>query len=115
MVCIGVDKLRIAFSGLNNMDTIYLKRFSRAIGLCIPNVSKRNSITHMVCPSRMGQKYEKAIEWGIPVVDLEWVYGLAMQQDPSPSLSSVLDTDAGAVADITNGGLLSPQLRHSLT
>lgn len=29
--------------------------------------------THLLCPSRTGAKFEKAGEWGIPIVDWGWV------------------------------------------
>ncbi|KAF8339719.1 uncharacterized protein EI90DRAFT_3151191 [Cantharellus anzutake] len=99
-----VDKFRIAYSGLNNMETTYLKRFARAIGLDIPEIAKRNLITHMVCPSRMGQKYEKAVEWRIPVVNLEWVYNLAIQPQDGASF------EPAPVIDITNEMITQDEL-----
>lgn len=29
--------------------------------------------THLLCPSRTGAKFEKAGEWGVPIVDWGWV------------------------------------------
>lgn len=34
------------------------------------NFSRRS--THLFCPSLIGAKYDKAREWNIPVIDLEW-------------------------------------------
>ena len=34
--------------------------------------------THLLCPSGQGPKAEKAVEWGIPVVDMIWLDGLLM-------------------------------------
>ena len=39
-----------------------------------PTFSKKT--THLLCPSRQGPKTEKALEWGIPVVDMVWLEGL---------------------------------------
>jgi DNA replication regulator DPB11 len=33
--------------------------------------------THLLCPSREGPKFQKAVEWDIPVVDFDWIKGLA--------------------------------------
>ena len=57
---------------------LFLKRFARAIGLRMPEFFKRKTTTHLVCPSRSGLKYEKALEWGVQVVDLEWVYRIGV-------------------------------------
>lgn len=40
-----------------------------------PNFSRRS--THLLCPSRSGAKFEKALEWGIPVVDMAWLAEMA--------------------------------------
>lgn len=40
-----------------------------------PNFSRRS--THLLCPSRSGAKYDKALEWGVPVVTMEWLEDMA--------------------------------------
>ncbi|KAF9517018.1 hypothetical protein BS47DRAFT_592868 [Hydnum rufescens UP504] len=74
----GLDQVCIAASGLNNQEILFLKRFARAIGLRMPEFFKRKTTTHLVCPSRSGLKYEKALEWGVQVVDLAWVYRIGV-------------------------------------
>ena len=45
-------------------------------GFAIPNAFSRHS-THLLCPSRSGPKYDKALQWGIPVVDMTWLTDVA--------------------------------------
>lgn len=40
-----------------------------------PNFSRRS--THLLCPSRTGAKHDKALEWGIPVIGMEWMSEIA--------------------------------------
>jgi len=47
-----------------------------------PTFSKRT--THLLCPLRQGPKAEKALEWGIPVVDMIWLDSLLMTTTNSP-------------------------------
>lgn len=43
-----------------------------APGLNLAPTFSRQS-THLLCPTRTGAKYEKALEWGVPVVGMEWL------------------------------------------
>lgn len=40
----------------------------------VPTFSRR--ISHLLCPSKTGPKYDKAREWNIPVVDMSWLAGV---------------------------------------
>lgn len=40
-----------------------------------PTFSRR--ATHLLCPSGTGLKFEKACEWGIPVVNIHWLVKMA--------------------------------------
>lgn len=40
------------------------------------NLSRRN--THLICEKAEGQKYTKALEWGIHVVSIEWLHHIIM-------------------------------------
>ena len=59
-----------------------------------PAFSKR--CTHLLCPSKQGPKYDRAQEWKILIVDLEWLKDIAI----SGRIPSVPPT---SFADITNG------------
>lgn len=39
------------------------------------NLSRKN--THLICKEGSGQKYAKALEWGLHVVSVEWLYHVA--------------------------------------
>jgi DNA replication regulator DPB11 len=85
--------------------------------------------THLVCPDRTGKKYEKALEWGIEVVDLDWLWDLtrngpkepkALTESTTPRRSPTPDNNnatsgssvESAIIDITNSCDLRP---HSQT
>jgi len=40
-----------------------------------PNFSRRS--THLLCPSAAGAKFDKAREWGVPVVNIGWLSEIA--------------------------------------
>ena len=42
-----------------------------------PTFTRRT--THLLCPSREGKKFEKAPEWGIEVVGMEWLHAVARE------------------------------------
>ncbi|KAF8512497.1 hypothetical protein JB92DRAFT_2928157 [Gautieria morchelliformis] len=72
----GAENLHISLSGLDSAQTCWTKRLVRAIGGNLPLTFSRHS-THLVCPSGCGAKYEKAREWGVSVVGLEWLFMIA--------------------------------------
>jgi hypothetical protein len=39
--------------------------------------SMKTSTTHLICREAVGPKYEKAIEWNIHVVSIEWLYHIS--------------------------------------
>ncbi|KDQ15820.1 hypothetical protein BOTBODRAFT_54318 [Botryobasidium botryosum FD-172 SS1] len=67
----------IAFSGLEPSDLCFFKRLCRAFGMQVSDSFSRKLTTHLVCPSRKGIKYEKALEWGVKVVDTAWLAAIA--------------------------------------
>ena len=52
-----------------------------------PTFSRR--ATHLLCPSGTGLKFEKACEWGIPVVNIHWLVKMA-ESGLIPSLDGFL-------------------------
>lgn len=92
-----------------------LSHSNRLLGMSIsPNFSRRT--THLLCPSRTGAKFDKAVEWRIPVVDMAWFATIAttgVLPDNLPdinvgagiSLKRVADAhNLHTMADITNDG-----------
>lgn len=68
-----------------------------------PTFSRRS--THLLCPSGTGAKYDKALEWRIPVVSLAWLQDIA-RTGTIPSVEGYLvgESRAGATVDAENGG-----------
>ncbi|TCD70891.1 hypothetical protein EIP91_001199 [Steccherinum ochraceum] len=74
----GAEDVNLSFSGLDQSEGFWIRRLARALGLSLaPNFSRRT--THLLCPSMTGAKFDKAVEWGIPVVDLGWMERLAKE------------------------------------
>jgi DNA replication regulator DPB11 len=89
------ELVNLSFSGLDESEACWVRRLIRALGLrpsslqfpwhqteCMylginlaPNFSRRS--THLLCPSRTGAKFDKAREWGVPVVDMGWLSEVA--------------------------------------
>ncbi|KAF9262954.1 hypothetical protein L218DRAFT_372662 [Marasmius fiardii PR-910] len=84
----GSEKIFISFSGLDESERCFMSRLVKALGTrlystnwlvlnhlaglnLLPTFSKR--ATHLLCPSAQGLKYDKAKEWGIPVLNMGWV------------------------------------------
>ncbi|KAF8589879.1 hypothetical protein K439DRAFT_1657707 [Ramaria rubella] len=127
----GSENLYVSLSGLDSAETCWTKRLVRAIGGNLALTFSRRS-THLLCPSRQGAKYDKAREWGVTVVDVDWLFTIAttgvilpskkkgyegcdvdamtVDKDIRPRVDSKgkekareLDDGDGAIVDITNG------------
>jgi DNA replication regulator DPB11 len=46
------------------------------VGINLASTFSRRA-THLLCPSGTGLKFEKACQWGIPVVNLHWLVKMA--------------------------------------
>jgi DNA replication regulator DPB11 len=46
------------------------------IGINLASIFSRQA-THLLCPSGTGLKFEKACQWGIPVVNVHWLVEMA--------------------------------------
>lgn len=72
----GAQHIHLSFSGLDQAESFWVKRLVRALGITFtPDFSRRS--THLLCPSATGPKYDKAVEWQKPVVDLKWLAEMA--------------------------------------
>ncbi|KAF9650190.1 hypothetical protein BDM02DRAFT_3259867 [Thelephora ganbajun] len=79
----GATGMVISFSGLGESEACWTRRFLRGIGAShAPTFSKKT--THLLCPSRQGPKAEKALKWGIPIVDMAWLESLLVSTINSP-------------------------------
>ena len=73
--------------------------------------SRKN--THLLCPSGIGLKVPKAREWGIPIVNMQWLHAIAFKgvlEDvekyviPSQDVPGEEACSDGKMVDITNNG-----------
>ncbi|KAF8920607.1 hypothetical protein CPB85DRAFT_1272057 [Mucidula mucida] len=84
----GTEKIQLSLSGLSASDSCFTRRLARALGLSLAPVFSRKA-THLLCPSGTGQKYDKAQEWKIPVVNMGWLEEMSKKghiPDVSPYL-----------------------------
>ena len=68
-------KFLVAVTGFHDDDAnrYRVKSMANEIGVdWSDDLSRRN--THLVCEKAEGQKYNKALEWGIHVVSIEWLH-----------------------------------------
>lgn len=72
----GTSKIQVHLSGFTVENATYYKRLVKALGM---NFSEKlgKQTTHLVCLQTKGQKYEKALEWGVHVVRPEWLVDMA--------------------------------------
>jgi hypothetical protein len=49
------------------------------VGITPTETFARRVNTHLLCPSRSGLKYNKALQWQVAVVDMEWIYGIGKE------------------------------------
>ncbi|KAF8872587.1 hypothetical protein BD779DRAFT_1613786 [Infundibulicybe gibba] len=68
----GADEIVLSFSGFDQSEACWITRLLRALGITHAHSFSRRS-THLLCASAIGMKYEKAREWRIPIVDMEWL------------------------------------------
>ncbi|KAF9554743.1 hypothetical protein CPC08DRAFT_726916 [Agrocybe pediades] len=106
----GAENILMAISGFDQSEACGLKRLFRALGITFtPTFSRK--CTHLLCPSGTGQKYDKAREWGVPVVGREWLMMLCETGEvPVRGVGEVLGGAGEGVemdVDIPGGGELS--------
>ncbi|KIY66758.1 hypothetical protein CYLTODRAFT_491227 [Cylindrobasidium torrendii FP15055 ss-10] len=68
----GVEKIRLSLSGLETNIALFTRRLLRVLGMEVEPVFSKK-VTHLLCPSGVGAKYNRAREWGIPVIGMGWV------------------------------------------
>ena len=83
----GSERIVLSYSGLDQSEGCWIRRLSRALGITLAPTFSRHS-THLLCPSRQGAKAEKAVEWGVPIVDMAWLEAIARTGSIPPVQSS---------------------------
>ncbi|KAJ7584435.1 hypothetical protein C8J56DRAFT_951061 [Mycena floridula] len=80
----GVQNINVSFSGYDESEQCFLRRLFRALGINLsPNFSRK--CTHLLCDCGTGVKYDKAVEWGVPVVDMSWLETICKTGVVSPT------------------------------
>ncbi|KAF8190003.1 hypothetical protein K438DRAFT_1971489 [Mycena galopus ATCC 62051] len=72
----GADRVTLSFSGLEVSEACWVRRLLETLGITLAPAFSRNA-THLLCPSGTGAKYERALQWGVPVVDMRWLAAVA--------------------------------------
>ncbi|CAK5275873.1 unnamed protein product [Mycena citricolor] len=116
------DKIVFSFSGLDAAETCWIQRLVKALGVTLANVFSRQS-THLLCPSAAGSKFQYAMQWKIPVVDMGWLFEMR-RTGVVPSVQAYLVDDQQTVkekkseiqeitksCDSQEEGVLPPQSR----
>lgn len=65
--------LKLAVTGFVHSERSAVIQLIRAVGASYTE-SMKPSNTHLICREAKGAKYEKAIEWRLHVVSIEWLY-----------------------------------------
>jgi hypothetical protein len=65
--------LKLAVTGFVHSDRTAVIQLIRAVGASYTESMKPKN-THLICRDAKGPKYEKAIEWRLHVVSIDWLY-----------------------------------------
>lgn len=65
--------LRISVTGFSGSTRSALVHAIQALGVAYDD-AMHTSTTHLICREAKGQKYAKAVEWGIQCVSMDWLY-----------------------------------------
>jgi len=92
----------MCLSGFEESNKHCLNRLLRALGITSTSVFNRRN-THLLCHAATGPKFERAQEWGIPVVSIAWLNELSeMGRVPDTKGYSTNQTPGGCVAAAQN-------------
>lgn len=67
---------RLSITGFTGAERIALVHFIKALGATYDDSMSKRTL-YLICAKESGPKYEKAIEWNVQVVDVNWLYELA--------------------------------------
>ncbi|TBU46920.1 PITH domain-containing protein [Dichomitus squalens] len=99
----GAEGIVVSCSGLDQAERCVVQRLLRALGVTLAPAFSRRS-THLLCPSGIGAKAEKAGEWGIPIVDMAWLATIAntgeVPRAPAMEAEEQAQAHDGAVLDL---------------
>ncbi|KAJ6486725.1 hypothetical protein C8R45DRAFT_995644 [Mycena sanguinolenta] len=90
----GANRVALSFSGLDVFEACWVRRLLEALGITLAPAFSRHA-THLLCPSGTGAKYARALQWGVPVVDMNWLAAMA-QTGVVPEVHAFLVSPAEA-------------------
>ncbi|KAK0071479.1 hypothetical protein PV326_001198, partial [Microctonus aethiopoides] len=107
----------ITISSYSGFERIYLKQLAVALGARhqdffarLTNIEKgQYAVTHLICPSPVGEKYVVAVKWNLPAVTAEWLLACAEKLqliDKTPYL--VGETVAPIRENNLNSSIMAP-------
>ncbi|KAJ2005349.1 protein kinase activating protein dpb11 [Coemansia thaxteri] len=72
----GASSVSLSISGYEGIERDHIGKLTQALGIAYSETFSRRT-THLIChPPFKGQKYERALKWGVCVVDSSWLYGV---------------------------------------
>ncbi|KAJ1966479.1 protein kinase activating protein dpb11 [Dipsacomyces acuminosporus] len=74
----GADKLSLSVSGYEGTERDHIGKLAMALNIPYSERFSRKT-THLICQRPFkGPKHERAVKWGIPVVESQWIYNIAI-------------------------------------
>ncbi|KAK9765595.1 protein kinase activating protein dpb11 [Basidiobolus ranarum] len=66
----------IGITGYTELEREHIGRLCITLGATFSERFSKK-YTHLICKQKSGVKYRRAVEWGIPVVDSDWIFDIA--------------------------------------
>lgn len=76
--CVEMRNLHFCFSGIDHVDRYPLQEVLKAMGAMVDFDLKRYESQYLICNQPHGAKYDKAMEWCIPVIKQKWIEDMAV-------------------------------------
>ncbi|KAG8741745.1 hypothetical protein FRC10_002523 [Ceratobasidium sp. 414] len=73
----GTENIKLHWTGLNNEQESAAKRLVKVLGISVTETFAKRVNTHLLCGSKIGIKYDKALQWKTTLVDMDWLYDIA--------------------------------------
>ncbi|CAE7095528.1 unnamed protein product [Rhizoctonia solani] len=75
----GAEFIKLHWTGLDTEQETAVKRLIKALGITSTETFAKRTNTHLLCPTRSGLKYDKALQWKVTVIGMEWLYNIAKE------------------------------------
>lgn len=71
-----VTELKISITGFLTPERTAIIQVIQAMGATYDD-TMRTTTTHLICKEAVGTKFEKAVQWGLHVLSVDWLYHVA--------------------------------------